>query len=94
MKKQKQDTIYRNVGRKKTPIVEGKKICSKCQQSKQIEEYTKPSKPWCKSCVKKNNQANYKENKARLKVQMKKYEDNNRESINAYRRKRERRHSV
>lgn len=88
MKKQKQDTTYKNAGRKKTPIVKGKKICSKCQQSKCIEKYSTPTKPWCKACVKIYNKKYNKNNWGKISIQLKEYESNNRKSINANRRKR------
>lgn len=85
MKKQNKDT---KVGRKKTPIVEGKKVCTKCSVDKALDEFSAPNKPWCKSCVKVYNRKYNKKNWGKISQQLKEYEASNREKINSRRRER------
>lgn len=81
-------THYRNSGRKKTPIVGGKKVCGKCEVNKEIEEYSTPNKPWCKNCVKIYNRKYNRKYAKEVAAQKAEYQKQNRSQINAHRRKR------
>jgi hypothetical protein len=50
-------------GRKTTPIIDNKKICSKCKTNKNIKLFTNSKKPWCKSCTDEYNKVLYKNSK-------------------------------
>lgn len=71
---------------------EATKRCNSCYKYKDLDEFGRQAsakdglKNWCKSCVSEKNAARYAKNKERHKLQVKDWQEQNRDKVLEYKR--------